>query len=241
MFMSKFVFNRVIRLLLYIICIYISQIPLLSADIREEQGRKSIRLKTSAYTIFDDKMLLNGYKEKYMELDKDTLLAMIKDYTLSPYKIAAAVMAFNKKFGSEIVYPEKRIVEKIFIRRLNRSASPFVEVAIMYSLCCLDRYRYFKVMVPALIRKLDHYNAAVNDLAFEDLCALLYTKKVRPREARIVFNTLRKMMFLSRKRLAFVKEPDSKLRKKLELLRWAVKVLGSQELKKLPKEMIHLI
>ena len=43
------------------------------------------------YTIFDDKMLLDGYAEKYAKLPKEILLEMIKDETLNSYRTAAAV------------------------------------------------------------------------------------------------------------------------------------------------------
>jgi hypothetical protein len=96
-------------------------------------------------------------------------------------------------------------------------------------------------MVPALIQKLDHYNSTVNEIAFESLNQIIKAGSNRNREARIVFNTLRKILFLSRRRLAAMTEPEPKLVKKLKLLRWAIKVLGNQELKKLPKEVINLL
>lgn len=195
----------------------------------------------AANTIFDDQMLLNGYTEKYGDLSKEILLAMIKDDTLTPYRSAAAVRVFKQKFSSEVVSREKKVIEKTLLRRLHRTDSPFVQVEIMHTLCQMDRYRYFKSMVMALIQKLDHYNVAVNEIAFENLNQIIKAGSNRNREARIVFNTLRKMMFLSRKRLATVKEPDAKLAKKLKLLRWSIKVLGNQELKKLPKEVINLL
>ncbi len=194
-----------------------------------------------ANTIFDDQMLLNGYAEKYSNLSKEILLAMIKDDTLTPYRTAAAIRVFRKKFSSEVVSREKKITEKILLRRLHRTDSPFVQVEIMHTLCQMDRYRYFKSMVPALIQKLDHYNTAINEIAFDSLNQIIEAGSNRNREARIVFNTLRKILFLSRKRLAVVKEADAKLAKKLKLLRWSIKVLGNQELKKLPKEVINLL
>ena len=105
----------------------------------------------------------------------------------------------------------------------------------------MDRYRYFKHMAPALTQKLNHYNVAVNENAFNSLNQIIESGSNRSREARIIFNTLRKMLFLTRKRLATVKEPDPQLTKKLKLLRWSIKVLGNQELKKLPKEVINLL
>jgi len=194
-----------------------------------------------ANTIFDDQMLLNGYTEKYSDFSKEILLAMIKDDTLTPYRSAAAVRVFKKKFSTEVVSREKKSIEKILLRRLHRTDSPFVEVEIMHTLCQMDRYRYFKSMVPALIQKLDHYNSAVNEITFDNLNQVIEDGSNRNREARIVFNTLRKILFLSRKRLTSIKEPDPKLTKKLKLLRWSIKVLGNQELKKLPKEVISLL
>ncbi len=194
-----------------------------------------------ANTIFDDQMLLKGYTKKYSDLSKETLLAMIKDDTLTPYRSAAAIRVFKEQFIAEVVSREKKVIEKILLRRLHRTDSPFVQVEIMHTLCQMDRYRYFKPMVPALIQKLDHYNSAVNEIAFSSLNQIIKAGSNRNREARIVFNTLRKILFLSRKRLAAIKEPDPRLTKKLKLLRWSIKVLGNQELKKLPKEVISLL
>ena len=195
----------------------------------------------SANTIFDDQMLLKGYTEKYRDLSKEILLAMIKDNTLTPYRSAAAVRVFKVTFSSEVVSREKKIIERILLRRLHRTDSPFIQVEIMHTLCRMDRYHYFKSMVPALIQKLDHYNATVNEIAFDSLNQVIRSGSNRNREARIVFNTLRKILFLSRKRLATVVEPDARLAKKLKLLRWSIKILGNQELKKLPKEVINLL
>ncbi|MCK5083346.1 MAG: hypothetical protein KAR31_10605, partial [Candidatus Omnitrophica bacterium] len=122
-----------------------------------------------------------------------------------------------------------------------RTDSPFVEVEVMHTLCRMDRYHYFKLTVPVLIQKLDHYNTAVNEIAFESLNQIIEAGSNRNQEARIVFNTLRKILFLSRKRLATITQPDARLAKKLKLLRWSIKVLGNQELKKLPKEVINLL
>lgn len=194
-----------------------------------------------SYTIFDDRMLLNGYAEKYDELSKEILMEMIKDDNLSSYKSAAAVRVFRKKYASEIVSREKKIAEKFLLRRLNRTASPFVQVEIMHTLVHIDRYKYFKSMMPALIQKLDHYNSTVNELAFDSLNELIESGHNRSREARIVFNTLRKVLFLSRKRLANISEPGPKLSQKLKLVRWSIKILGTQELKRLPKEVISLL
>ena len=193
------------------------------------------------YQIFDDKMILEGYAKKYHDLPKAILLEMIKDDTLSSYKMAAAVRVLKEKYSTEIVSREKGLVEKILIRRLNRNDSPFVQVEIMHTLCRIDRYRYFKSMVPILIQKMDHYNTTINEIAFHALEDLISTEDNRSREARIVFGTLRNVLFLSRKRLADVKEPDGKLSQKLKLLRWAIKILGTDVLKALPKEVLNLL
>ncbi len=192
--------------------------------------------------VFDDRMLLNGYTKKFVNETKHILIAMIKDDTLSPYKSAAAIRVFKTKYSEEIVSREKRIMEKMLIRRFVRTTSPFVQIEIMHTLCLMDRYRYFKAMIPSLIQKLDHYNATVNELAAEYLDDIVEERgNKRSREARIVFTTLRKVLFLSRKRLQDVKEPSPPLKEKLKLLRWAVKILGNQELKRLPSEVIPLL
>ena len=192
--------------------------------------------------IFDDKLLLNGYTEKFSDQTKDFLLAMIQDENLdNPFQMAAAVRVFKEKFSQEIFNREKVIVEKILLRRLHRADSAFVQVEIMHTLCRMDRFKYFDSMIPVLIQKLDHYNETVNEMAYTGLQDMVNTGHNRAREARIIFNTLRKVLFLTRRRLANVTEPDARLKQKLTLLRWSIKVLGSQELNRLPKEVINLL
>ncbi len=192
-------------------------------------------------TIFDDKMLLDGYAKKYSTLPKEIIIEMLKDDTINSYRLAATVRTFKTRFSKEIVSREKIVVEKILLRRLNRDDSPFVQIEIMDTLCRMDRYRYFESMVPILIQKLDHYNQTVNEIAFDSLNYLIETGNSRSREARIVFETIRKVLFLSRKRLENITEPGPKLKQKLVLLRWSIKVLGTQELKKLPSEVLNLL
>ena len=197
--------------------------------------------ETNPDFIFDDKIALKGYILRYQKLTKNILMAMIQDETLSPYKTAAAVRVFNEKYISQVVSREKRITERILLRRLNHANSPFVQVEIMYALCNLDRYRYFESMVPALVQKMDHYNTTVDEIAFYGLEKIVAKGQNRTREARLVFNQLRKMLFLMRKRLEEMKEPGDNLKRKLKLLRWSIKVLGTEELNKLPKEVIPLL
>ncbi|MFH1360807.1 MAG: hypothetical protein ABIJ41_07245 [Candidatus Omnitrophota bacterium] len=194
----------------------------------------------SSYTIFDDKMLLDGYATKYQEEPKEILLAIIQDDTLTSYKTAAAVRVFKENFSSNVFAKERHLIEKILLRRLNRTESPFVQIEIMHTLLKMDRYKYFKSMIPDLIQELDHYNKTVNDLSYTAIDDIIKSGHNRPREARLVFNTLRKILFLSRKRLQNIKEPNEKLQHKLDILRWAVKILGTQELKRLPPEVINL-
>ncbi len=191
--------------------------------------------------IFDDKMLFDGYVEKYSGEPKEVLLAMMNDTTLGQFKIAAAIHVFKNQFAEDMVATEKNVVEKVFLRLMSHEESPFIQTEIMHALIILDRYRYFKIMVPRLIEKVDHYNNAVSDIAYDNLTAIITESKARTREARIIFNTLRKILFLSRKKLEYVREPDEKLQRKLDLLFWSIKVLGTQELKDLPPEVIRLM
>ena len=195
----------------------------------------------SPNSIFDDKMLLDGYTKKYSDFSKEIILEMIKDNNITAYKSAAAVRVFKQKYSQEMFGREKILAEKILLKRLNRDGSPFVQVEVMHALCRLDRYKFFTPMVPVLIQKLDHYNTTVNEMTFNYLNDLIQTGNNRQREARIVFNTLNKILFLSRNRLATMKEPTPKLKQKLQLLRWSIKVLGNQELKRLPKEVLNLL
>ncbi|MCK5580420.1 MAG: hypothetical protein KAJ18_04025 [Candidatus Omnitrophica bacterium] len=191
--------------------------------------------------IFDDKRLLDGWANSYAERSKEILLAMIQDDTITPYQMAAAVHVFKEKYSQEVFSREKRIIEKILLRRLNKTNSAFVQVEIMHTLCRMDRYKYYDSMMPALIQKLNHYNSTINESAYAALNDIIDTGNNRAREARILFKNLRRVFFLTRRRLAKVTEPDDRLKQKLKLVRWAVKVLGTQELKRLPKEVIPLL
>lgn len=191
--------------------------------------------------MFDDRSHLKGFIDKYQDVPKEILLEMIKDDTLTDFKTAAAVNVFKKKYSAEAVSREKKRVEKILIRRLKDTSSPFVQVEIIGTLVQMDRYKYFKAMVPQLISKLNHYNNVVNEMAYTNLDQIIQSGTGRPREARIVFNTLRKILFLSRKRLATVETPDQNLANKLNLVRWSIKVLGNEYLKKLPNEALNLL
>ena len=197
--------------------------------------------EAARYDIFDDQMLLTGYEKKYQNESKEILWAMLEDDTLTPYKMAATVRVFRENFSSEVFLKEKRLLEKSLIHRLNKTDSPFVQVEIMHTLCIMDRYKYFKVTVPGLIQKLDHYNLAVNALAFESLNHIIATGNSRVREARFIFNILRKSFILSRKRMQKIKEPDERLKQKIELLRWSIKLLGKEQLERLPQEIFHLL
>lgn len=195
----------------------------------------------SPHTIFDDKILLEGYSEKYAEEPMEILLVMMQDDTLTSYKMAAAVRVFKEKFSREIFTKEKAQAERILWRRLNRTDSSFVKIEIMHTLCIMDRYRYFKYLIPDMIQELDHYNKAVNELCYDYINEIIKSGHNRPREATVVFNTLRKILFLSRKKLKNIKDPGPRLKQKLELIRWSVKILGNAQLKRLPSEVINLL
>ena len=220
---------------LYLFLTFFSISPGLSQD-KDDINEADI----ASGAIFDDNALLEGYSQKYADENKDILLAMIADDSLGSYKCTAAVRVFKKKYANEVLSNEKSNIIKILIRRLNRSDSPFVQVEIMHSLIVLDRYQYFESMIPALIQKMDHYNSVVSTMAYVDLGEIT-KNSLYPREARIVFDTLRKIFFLSRNRLQNVTTPDEYLRHKLDLLRWSIKILGTQELKRLPSEVINLL
>jgi len=190
--------------------------------------------------IFDDKALLDGYAQKYADQSRDILLAMIADDSLGEYKCTAAVRVFKENFANEVLSNEKQNIIKILTHRLYRSDSPFVQVEIMQTLIVLDRFAYFESMMPALIQKMDHYNPVVSIMAY-DAIVNITKDSLYPREARIVFETLRKMFFLSRNILQNITTPDQKLRQKLDLLRWSIRILGTQELKRLPSEVINLL
>ncbi len=219
----------------FIILLMMTTVPSYAASPQEVEGSD-----LGAEAIFDDQALIDGYMQKYGEESKDILLAMISDDSLGAYKTAAAVKVFKQKYVKDILSHEKAGVTKTLIRRLNRSDSAFVQVEIMHTLVVLDRYQYFESMTPALIQKMNHYNHVVSRMAYDDLNEIL-KGSTRNREARIVFNTMRKIFFLSRNRLDGVDEPDEQLKQKLAILRWSIKVLGTQMLKSLPQEVIRLL
>lgn len=190
--------------------------------------------------IFDDKQMLEGYAKQYADEPKDVLLAMINDDTLSAYRTAAAIRVFNEKFSQTVFAKEKIYFEKALLRRLDRTTSVFVEIEIRYGLCKMDRYKYFESMMIPLLHRLDHYNKIVNEFSYAYIDAIIKSGQNRSREARIVFNTLRKMLFLSHKKIKENTPPDERLKQKIELLRWSIKILGNQELQRLPSEVINL-
>ena len=198
-------------------------------------------LPSASTDIFDDKALIEGYAAKLSTASKELLLAMINDDELNVHKKTAAVIVFRQKFAEQIVSKEKVLVERIFLRQIQRVNSVYFQIAIMRALVVVDRYRYFDSMVPLLIQKMDHYDPYVNELAYKAMVDINAVGNQRPREARIILNTLRKIFFLSRKNIAKEDPADPKLRNKLQLLRWAIKVLGVDELKSLPAEVISLM
>ncbi len=169
--------------------------------------------------IFDDKTLIEGYTRQYKGLTKEILLEMIKDDTLSPYQSAAVIIVFKEDFADEVVGREKVVFEKFLLRRMDRTDAAFVHVEILHALCILDRYRYFAYSTRALIQKLDHYNATVNEMAYNNLNNIIERGQNRAREARIIFDMIRKMLFLSRKKIATINEAGPRLSRKIKLLR----------------------
>jgi len=193
------------------------------------------------YPIFNDKLLIEGYAAKLASTSKEVILAMINDDTLVPYRKAAAIRVFRTVFVPQIVMHERNIVERVLLRQLERVKSVYVQVELMHSLVMLDRYRFFDAMIPVLIQKIDHYDAVASEMAYKSVVDINSTGSQRAREARVEFNTLRKMFFLTRKKLDGASVDDPKLKSKLDLLKWSIKVLGTEELKNLPKEVISLM
>ncbi len=191
--------------------------------------------------VFDDAKILAGYSSEYADESKETIVGRINDDAINFYQIAAAINVFKQRFAATIVGREKARIEQDLIRRINRTNSAFIEVEIMHTLCLMDRYKYFDAMVPALILKLDHYNTTVNLMAETALDDIIAKGKNSSRDARIVFNTLRNVLFLSRNTLRKTTKPDARLERKLKFLRWSIKILGAQELKRLPKECLRLL
>ena len=205
-----------------------------------QQAKDPVEGVEMGNAIFDDEALLDGYAQKYADESKDILLAMAADNSVGAYKSAAAIRVFRLKYADQVLSAEKPAVLRTLLRRLNRTDSAFVQVEIMHTLVVVDRYQYFESMTSALIQKMDHYNRVVSANAYEALDSITKSS-TRAREARFVFSILRKTLFLSRKRLENINEPEDRLKAKLSLLRWSIKVLGTQELKRLPPEVIRLL
>ena len=194
-----------------------------------------------ALFLFDDQELLDGYTQKYRDAAWDEIIQMLGDESLSAYQLAATIRVFRQEFVKETVAMDKKSMERLLLQLLNRSPSPFVQVEAMDTLIAMDRYKYFRAMIPSMIQKLDHYNDTVNALAFDYLNQMIAQEPARSREAQIVFNSINKILFLSRNHLTNVKEPGPRLSQKIKLLRWSIKVLGTEDLNKLPKEVIGLL
>jgi len=190
---------------------------------------------------FDDQFLIQGFSDRYLEEDLDTLLAMIQDETIPDIKAAGAVRALREKYALNIFNRDKAAAERVLLKTYNRSDSAFLHVELMQTLVLMDRYKYYATFVPRLLLKLDHYNDAINLSAFNGMNNIIAHGNNRAREARIVFSTLRKMLFLKKRRLANITEPDERLKQKIEILKWSIKILGSQELDRLPKEVLNLL
>jgi hypothetical protein len=197
----------------------------------------------SAETNFrplDDQSLIKAYSENYADLPKETLIAMIRDDALDSQKTAAAVRLFTKKFSQLVFSREKKRIERWLLIRRARTDSVFVEIEILNALCCLDRYKYFNLATIELLKRLDHYNNSANQIAFQYLQEITEAEPGRAREARVIFNFLRKRLFLIRNELRKIDQPDPRLKQKITLLRWSIKILGTEELRRLPPEVLHL-
>ena len=103
-------------------------------------------------TMFDDKILLDRYITKYHGASKEMLYAMNNVDTLTPYKSTAAICVLTKNFVNDAIAKARNFIEKLILHRLNHTDSAFIEVESMYALVVLDRYKYFKIMVPNLIK-----------------------------------------------------------------------------------------
>jgi len=192
--------------------------------------------------IFDDKYLIDGYTQRYAKETFSVLLARLRDETLNPLKTTAAIQVITDKFSDHIFSRDKAITVKVLLRRLNRTDSAFVQVAALHALCRLNRYQYFNPMMPELILKIDHYDSAVSQMAANAVNDIIAHGNDKSWEARIVFSTLRKVFFMSRNKLPSEIERNSPaLKEKLKILRWSIKILGTQELRALPKEVIPLL
>jgi hypothetical protein len=191
--------------------------------------------------LFNDQLLINGYAQRYAEQPLSVILAMIRDDTLRPIQTAAASMVLRDSYSDQLFRRDKILAEKALWRRLNRTDSALVQVEAMHTLCRLDRYQYFKPLVPALILKMEHYDQTVKKMAATAILDIIEHGKDTAWEARVIFQTQRKVFFLNRKKLNEAAEQDPVFKEKIKILKWTIKVLGSEELRALPKELIPLL
>jgi len=210
-----------------------------TADPKKESREDEESLPPEGY--FNDQLLINGYAQKYETRPLSVLFAMLRDDTLSSIKTAAATLVLRETYSDQLFKEDKALAEKILWRRLNRTESSFVQVEAMHTLCRLNRYQYFKPLVPALILKMEHYDPTVKEMAARAIFDIINRGKDTAWEARIVFQTQRKVFFLNRKKLREAAEQDPIFKDKIKILKWTIKILGSEELKALPKELIPLL
>jgi len=191
--------------------------------------------------IFDDKLVIDGYTNRYKNESLNFILAMIRDDTIDPRKTTAAIRILREKYIKDLIRRDKIVAEKTLLRRLNKTDSAFVQVETMHALCLLDRFQFFKTMTPELLLKIDYYDPAVSELAAAAVNDIIAKGNDKAWEARIVLNTLRKVFFLSRKKLNKTEADRPATKEKIKILRWSIKVLGSQEIRTLPAEVIPLL
>lgn len=213
--------------------------PDMAAPEQESPEDKTEDLPPEGY--FNDQLMINGYAQKYEDRPLSVIFAMLRDDTLSPIKTAAATLVLREVYSDQLFKEDKILAEKILWRRLNRTESSFVQVEAMHTLCRLNRYQYFKPLVPALILKMEHYDPTVKEMAARAILDIIDHGKDTAWEARIVFQTQRKVFFLNRNKLAEAARQDPIFKEKIKILKWTIKILGSEELKALPKELIPLL
>lgn len=145
----------------------------------------------SQYLIYDDKVALEAYGKQLSDQAQEDLIAIIKDKEGDPFKRAAAVNILREKFFTGLKVKDNLEMQDLLRSAFRRGGSSFIRIEIAFALCHLDREKYFKDMVPFLLRRIDNENNVISEKAFERARLILTEKTLTLAQAKIVAATLK--------------------------------------------------
>lgn len=182
---------------------------------------------SAQYLIYDDKMALEVYSKELLPESKDGLIAIINDKGDDPYKRAAAVSVLRTQFFHGLNAQDNTAIQQCLRKVFRRGGSSFIRIEIAYALCQLDRDKYFKDMVPFLLKRIDNENNIVSERAFERVTKILNEKPASRLEANIVFNNLKKSLKPLEEKHG--DNQDFRTANKQQLFNWANSVLKNNK------------